>query len=256
MLLRPAPLVIAWLALLIGACAGRPPRDEPPAPLPILVHAGTTLAGFDLADRKPDPDPYVGTRLRYQSRSHDELRTDVFVYLAGIHPDADTAARDMAAAMGRDLQSASEQGLFEGLESLGERRHPASTRYGIQSGVHLRYALRRDGGEFISHAHLFYLPPYTVKFRSTFPAYGNTSFDAQIDELVSAFMADLAIDLSILCRRETTIHTSHHGVPWVSLDGHDIFAADPGAESAAALLATAFLRQSWHAQRCDDPVQR
>lgn len=30
-------------------------------------------------------------------------------------------------------------------------------------------ALTRDGEELISHAHLFYLPPYTVKVRSTFP---------------------------------------------------------------------------------------
>lgn len=252
--MRPttAALILAPLTLLLGACASRSIRDEAPRVVPIKVEYSTSLADFELTERTPDANPFIGDKLRYQSATHPELVTDVFVYVAGIHPDADTAAGDMVAMMNHDLEQAQAQGLTSGLEFLGERRYAVTTRYGANDGVHLRYAFRRNNDGYISHAHLFYLPPYTIKFRSSFPWYGNTSFDEQIDALVPAFMADVAIDLSVLCRRDITVHGSHLDTPWVSLDGHDLFLTQATSdEQIAQMIITAMQRWSWHAVPCD-----
>ncbi|HRQ64409.1 MAG TPA: hypothetical protein PKZ76_06040 [Xanthomonadaceae bacterium] len=210
-------------AALIAGCAAQPQRDKTDQLLPVLVAYPQAVKGFAFERRLDDKDPRVGMQLRYVSDSHVELVSDVFVYLGGIFADFDMAAEFLGREMLLSLEHAAEHGLYSDVELLDDARYTVTTRYGDNPGRHMRFAFRRDGEEYISHAHLFYMPPYSIKFRSTFPGSGNTSFDAELHRLAHAFMAEVEPAESIRCRKTVTIHGLPAGTqPWVSMDGLDV----------------------------------
>ncbi len=236
--MKYAKLIGLSAALTLAACASQTPRPDDDSLLPVMVEVPDELPGFLLAHRKPDPDPRHGTQFRYSSHTHPELVSDVFVYLGGIFPDHDTAAEGLRAEMTLSLEQAAEHGLMTDVEVMDDARYKVGTRYGDNSGIHLRFAMKRDGEEFISHAHLFYLPPYTIKFRSSFPGSGNRSFDEELHRLAQRFMAEVEIGEEIRCRSSITIHGLREGSkPWVSMDGLDVMLpVDELSETMVPLL--------------------
>lgn len=236
---RPAALA---LALLLSACAAGPPDRTPTAdqdPLVARAPQGAVKvpnhpAGFSLISRHDYPDPAAGSSWRYGADSHPELLVDTFVYPTGVWPDAASAGDALAEAMRRDIEASVAAGLYEAVEVVESGRVRAKRPEGVLVGRHLRMVLRKDGNELISHAHLFYVPPYAVKVRSTFPAYGNRSFDARLKAVVDAFVADLRIDGAVLCR-PVQVYVGPAGKPgWVALDGRDII-IDPDGNTEAVV---------------------
>lgn len=237
--------LVALLAGVLAGCAGGPPPApaSPRSPHPDLrsPHVGVTVpraaAGFELVKTQHYADPDLGSSWRYRTDSHPELWVDAYVYVAGIWPDDEAATADLSAQMKRDVDAAVAAGTYSDVEMLGRMRPELSVRGSRLTGIHLRMAMHMDKVALISHAHLFYLPPYTVKFRSSFPAFGNSSFDARIGQLVPAFLAALQVDAAVRCR-PVTLHGIAGGQPgWVSKDGRDIFAASGDGEMAWAKLA-------------------
>lgn len=242
---RPAPaatLLLATLVLVLAACAGAPARREAYDPAARAPQGAAGVpdrpAGFTLVSSQHYDDPMAGSTWRYAADSHPELLVDALVYpAAGIWPDDEAAGNALAAIMRSEIGATVEAGMYEAAEVIREGRIHVTRPDGELPGRHLRMALTKDGMELISHAHLFYLPPYTVKVRSTFPAYGNTSFDARLKSLVEAFVGGVAIDKAVLCR-PLEVHVAPPGTTgWVAKDGADlVVAADAGEAVIADLL--------------------
>ncbi len=240
------PWLITLLAGMLTACASPPERTRKQAPLTIDIQVPETLGDFRFTEREAYEDIRTGEKRRFASATHPELTSDVFIFVPGAWPDHASAIDALAGSTVNDLEIAQQQGLFSDLELLSSSPYKVVTHYDEIPGRHLRMAFKRNGQEQISHAHLFYLPPYSIKFRSTFPAYGNTSFDDQIDSLVRSFMADLRIGKATRCRRELNWHFAARGEPaWVSLDGMDIVTPQGMADDAiAAILLLSVDRQA------------
>lgn len=247
---RTAPaamLTLATLALALGACAGAPAKRDAYDPAARAPQGAVSVpdrpAGFALVSSQHYDDPMAGSTWRYAADSHPELLVDAFVYPAGVWPDDEAAGNDLAAIMRAEIEATVDAGMYEAAEVIQEGRVRVTRPDGELPGRHLRMALTKDGNELISHAHLFYLPPYTVKVRSTFPAYGNTSFDARLKSLVEAFVGGVAIDRAVLCR-QIEIHVAPPGTSgWVAKDGADVVVAgDAGEEAIGDLLFEAARR--------------
>lgn len=240
----PLPAAAAWLLplLLLSACnAGAPTRgaaqapQAEPAPDPVVARAPQGAvqvpenpAGFELDGSHHYPDPAHGSAWRYVTDSHPDLRVDAYVYPGGIWPDDARAGDALLAQMRGEVDAAVEGGLYTLLEEPRRFRNRVALPTGPVAGRHLRMVVSKDDAEYISYAHLFYLPPYTVKVRSTFPAYGNTSYDARLKALVQAFVGGLRIDPSVRCR-PVKVHLGTPGkAGWVGKDGRDIV-VQPGS---------------------------
>lgn len=250
----PVRAVLAWPVLALSmialaGCAGTPtPRGPPPiepgTPTASVrsPHVGVTVpasvAGFDLVDASHYADADLGSSWRYRSPTHPELWVDAYVYRPGIWPDDDSAIADLSAQLKQDVQAAEDQGFYSNVEMLNRLPLQVDVAGTPHAGLRLRMAMTMDGQAMISHAHLFYLPPYAVKFRSSFPAYGNTSFDDRIDQLVVAFLGGLKLDPAIRCRAIVAHRIAGGQTGWVSKDGRDVF-VPPGLDQAALLKLTA-----------------
>jgi hypothetical protein len=228
--------------IALAGCASSPTPRGPPPPDLRSPHVGVTVpaaaAGFDLVGSSHYADADVGSSWRYRSPTHPELWVDAYVYRPGIWPDDDSAIADLAAQMKQDVQAAVDQGLYSDVEMLNRLPLQVDVAGAPHAGLHLRMAMAMDGQAMISHAHLFYLPPYTVKFRSSFPAYGNTSFDDRIGQLVVAFLGGLKLDPAIRCRAIVAHRIAAGEAGWVSKDGRDVF-VPAGLDQAALLKLTA-----------------
>lgn len=248
---RAAPaalLALATLALALGACAGAPAKRDAYDPAARAPQGAVSVpdrpAGFALVSSQRYDDPRAGSTWRYAADSHPELLVDALVYpAAGIWPDDEAAGNDLAAIMRAEIEATVEAGMYEAAEVIREGRIHVTRPDGDLPGRHLRMALTKDGIGLISHAHLFYLPPYTVKVRSTFPAYGNTSFDARLKSLVEAFVGGIVVDQAVLCR-PLEIHVAPPGTAgWVAKDGADLVVpGDAGGEAIGELMFEAARR--------------
>lgn len=251
---RPALAAAAgWLLplVLLSACsAGAPVRGATQAPLadpgpdPKVARAPQGAvqvpehpAGFVLEDSRHFPDPADGSTWRYMADSHPDLRVDAYVYPGGIWPDDVRAGDDLLARMRKEVDAAVEGGLYTLVEEPRRFRNRVAAPSGPVAGRHLRMVVSKDGTEYISYAHLFYLPPYTVKVRSTFPAYGNTTYDARLKALVQDFVAGLRIDPAVRCR-PVELHLGPPGkAGWVGKDGRDIVVAPGSGDDDLLALA-------------------
>jgi hypothetical protein len=238
---RPWP-VLALSVLALAGCATSPAPRAPAPPDVRSPHVGVTVpataAGFDLVDTSHYAEADLGSSWRYRSPSHPELWVDAYVYRPGIWSDDAGALADLSAQVKHDIQMAVDQGIYSDVEMLNRVPLQVDVAGVSLAGLHLRMAMTMDGQAMISHAHLFYLPPYTVKFRSSFPAYGNTSFDERIDQLVAAFLAGFKLDPAIRCRA-IVAHRIAGGEPaWVSKDGRDMF-VPAGLDETSLLKLTA-----------------
>jgi len=148
------------------------------------------LRGFEREGSVANPDPTAGVQTRYRSRSHEELVSDVFVYDGGAFDSEEAALASYRESMRDDMREAQKVGIYELVDFIEDERRAYPARgCGRMTATWLRMRTTKRGRPaLISHAHLFYAPPFTIKFRSSFPANGNRSFDDEIERFVGEFI--------------------------------------------------------------------
>lgn len=244
--------VLSALVFLLNACASQ--THNTAEQLPIIVNTPRQLAGFHLYQTEQHPHATTGRQISYR---HDELGAalvDVFVYDGGIYANPATAAMELAKLNDLLLTQAMQENIYHAAQRIHETQHhwPQQMSRGQASAAsdlipvvsQLYEVTSHSGRKLLSYAFHYYLPPYSVKVRATFPGSGNRQFDTEIERMARELVLQLREDVTIRCERNTTIHPIEAGASsWVSFDGHDIFVARESSDEAIETTMASGLRR-------------
>ncbi|MCP5476917.1 MAG: hypothetical protein H7A19_18970 [Rhodanobacteraceae bacterium] len=190
-------------ALFLAACATTPGGRD--ARL-VAELAEDPAYGRQLLDN--DPNPQVGATFLLTSPEFPEMRVNLFAYLVGIG-DEEEALASIDEGLVASLKYAQTQGVYRELEDLDLAPSAVSVSIGSRQRKGLRRIHRatlENGAQTLSISYVFYRPPFAIKYRASFSALGNESYDREVDRLVRASLGKLSVRSPSLCAQAPEDH--------------------------------------------------
>lgn len=219
-MLLALPIVLV-LAVITG-CAGQNPREKSGnwQNQPVEIVYPRSVGSFLLARNSNDDDPIIGHSLSYASSDYDDLIITVYAYFAGLFPTIQAAIHTEARQIPLELEAAEQARLYMLGEMLSAQEIQLAAGDQTWAGFRHFFEVKNTAGaEILSIADIFYMAPYFVKVRASFPGIGNLSYQDQLLSFEQQLMTELAVSERIRCDKVVTVRPSQNGEQWASLGG-------------------------------------
>lgn len=263
---------IYWLlalSLLLAGCAGNNTRDGDQGVLgdPVDIQYPQTVGDFSLVRDENNDDPVIGHILTYSSEDYEDLLVTVYVYFQGYYPTVEDAIDTQAEQLLLEFDAAEEAEIYTLGDMLSSGDITLETVDMSFSGHRYFFEVTTSqGADALSLADIFFIAPYFVKVRASFPGIGNTSYQQQVEVFEQQLLPGLMVSERVRCDNRLTVTPSPDGTEWVSVEGRfmlmDLDKAETEVEGEltrdeilAMPLVVALQRKSERIQGCADDGQ-
>jgi hypothetical protein len=182
-----------------------------PAHAAVAVNQPSDIAGFEFEMLDPNPDPEVGTMLRYRSATDPGFAIDAFVYIVGFTDEPGLVLADFEQGFGAYMQGAIDAGSYTEYHHRASGRlsidYPFGSRDGSWQAFHIGIPGLQTALTSITHMH--YRAPFAIKLRASQP---RMTSDHALREAVAGFAVQLLPRLEMRrnqgCPEDTRIHVN------------------------------------------------
>ena len=215
--------LLAFLVMLISGCAAteaKPTEDKNILREPVEIIYPQSLGDFTLVKDENNEDPVVGHALSYESEFHNDLVVTVYAYFHGLFPSEDAAIEAQSKQLLLDFKAAEEANLYTVSDTLSSEIVTLDTNGKSLSGYRHFFKLTTPkGANMLSVADVYFLPPYFIKVRASFPTIGNLSYEQKIQNFEELLLSQLKVSERVRCEKQVIVTSADDGNEWVSVEG-------------------------------------